>query len=190
MAAEQKSPWVYMVAGLIIGLFVAFLVFLSQQDSHPINLKDELAKTARDTRDVRKSDRETPQGPGERQFDFYDMLPELEVSVSPDMEVEVTPRPRSEPVVAPQPQTASRSSSGPQFYLQVGAFSKYESADQQKASLLLQNWPTKVQSATKDDGRKIYRVFVGPYADGQPLQSAEKQLKQMGLKPYRYQAKS
>ncbi|MGM0563127.1 MAG: SPOR domain-containing protein [Pseudomonadota bacterium] len=183
MAKDSKSPLLYLAAGLVIGLFVAFLLFLSQQQGESINLKEDIAKAARDARTVREDSQGQSDHPS---FDFYEMLPELEVSVGEDNDVRLKPKtgqpalpPVDEEQRAPSPEPAGN------IFLQVGAFSKFESADRQKASLLLQNWPTKVQSVTRDDGGKIFRVFVGPYSKGEALDSAERQLKKMGLKPYR-----
>lgn len=192
MSEKSTSPIVYLAAGLVIGLFVAFLLFLSQQQSEPVSLKDSIAKAAKDAREVREQEESDPT---DSSFDFYEMLPELEVSVGEEGTVTAKPKRPAPPAqdTASEPSESVRTQSAPApvssgtIYLQVGAYSKFESADQQKAGLLLQNWPTKVQSATKDDGRKIYRVFVGPYSEGASLDSAERQLKSMGLKPYRHQ---
>ena len=185
MAKQQKPAWIYLIAGLIIGLFVAFLVFLSQQDSGRIDIKTAIEESAKDTREVRQNSNIPPEKP---EFDFYKMLPELQVNVSPNLDVNIgskpaTPSP-STPPSQPKPINTEL------YYLQVGAFTKFESADQQKAGLVLQNWPTKVQQIRKDDGRSIYRILVGPYNPGRELSSAEKGLKKQGLKPIRQQVKS
>lgn len=188
MAKQQKPAWVYLIAGLIIGLFVAFLVFLSQQDGGRVDIKtaiEESAQQAKDTREVRQNSGNAPSKP---EFDFYKMLPELQVNVSPNLDVNIASKPP-----APKPKETVRttlSSNAELYYLQVGAFTKFESADKQKAGLVLQNWPTKVQQVRKDDGVSIYRILVGPYNTGSELSSAEKGLKKQGLKPIRQATKS
>src|SRR5690554_928434 len=78
--------WVWMTSGLIIGLFVALLVYLNQQPAEPIKLPSfDPPSGMRDTRDVRK-DAEPPAPPGpssapEPRFEFYNILPDLEVAV-------------------------------------------------------------------------------------------------------------
>ncbi len=185
MAKQQKPAWVYLIAGLIIGLFVAFLVFLSQQDSGKINIKTaiENSAAAKDTREVRQNNQTAP---GKPEFDFYKMLPELQVNVSPNLDINIG---KKKAVPTPEP-TTPQPSSAELYYLQVGAFSQFKSADQQKAGLVLQNWPTKVQQVRKDDGRSIYRILVGPYNDGSELNTAEQGLKRQGLKPIRQATKS
>lgn len=195
MAKEQKPAWVYLLAGLIIGLFVAFLVFLGQQEGTTINFKTAAEETAnkhnsKDTREVRTDNQEAPSGP---ELSFYDMLPELEVSVSPDLDVNIGSKPRqSTPAPKPveKPTATPTDIGGELYYLQVGAFSKFQGADKQKVELLLSNWPAKVQQVRKSSGTSIYRVFVGPYRDGTELSKAEKGLKKQGLKPVRHKANS
>lgn len=190
MAKQQKSAWVYLIAGLIIGLFVAFLVFLSQQDGASVDIKTAIEDGTRnlsgkDAREVREDPNNAPDSP---KFDFYKMLPELQVNVSPNLDVNIGKKPAQVPT-PPAKEVQSKTGTG-LYYLQVGAFSKFESADQQKAGLVLQNWPTRLQQIRKDDGRSIYRILVGPYNDDQELNNAEKGLKKQGLKPVRQQAKS
>lgn len=181
MAKQQKPAWVYLIAGLIIGLFVAFLVFLSQQDSRHIDIKTAIENGTKDTREVRQDANSAPSSP---EFDFYKMLPELQVNVSPNLDVNIDSKPRM-----PKPTAPTKQADTELYYLQVGAFSKFESADQQKAGLVLQNWPTKVQQVRKDDGRNIYRILVGPYNAGTELSGAEKGLTKQGLRPVRQAVK-
>ena len=182
MAKQQKPAWVYLIAGLIIGLFVAFLVFLSQQDSGQINIKtaiEDSTQRHKDAREVRQTPNSAPNKP---EFDFYKMLPELQVNVSPNLDVNIGSKPAATQPTAPKP------SNGTLYYLQVGAFSKKEGAEKQKVELILGNWPTRIQQARRPDGN-IYRILVGPYNEGTELSKAEKGLRKQGLKPVRQQAK-
>lgn len=189
MAQQQKPAWVYLLAGLIIGLFVAGLVYLSQQDGKPVDIKQSIeqnAKRIKDTREVRQQSSDAPTAP---KLDFYGMLPKLEVSVSPDLDVSVAPKPQALPQIQPESQPpTSVTTSSELYYLQVGAFSKRSSADSQKAKLILSNWPTKVQQVRLSNGNNIYRVFVGPYNQGTELKQAEKGLTKQGLQPVKQKA--
>ncbi len=204
MTTAKKSTWVYLLAGGIIAAFVGGLIFLSQQDSGD-NLQaaaEAQRKRNKDTREVREDGQQNPaNAPSAPELSFYNMLPELEVMVSPELDVSIgrraapsqppasAPRiaaPRSTPRTAPaKPPVAPPAASTERYYLQVGAFSHYQGADRQKASLLLNNWPTRIQQARRADGSKIYRVFVGPYSRGAALDKATQQLKQQGLQPVR-----
>ena len=77
--------WVWMLIGLLVGLFIAFLVYLQQ-----IGGGDALKKlttsnskpASTDTRAVKKTP--TPEPPKKKEgisFDFYNILPELEVVI-------------------------------------------------------------------------------------------------------------
>jgi len=162
MAKQNKSSsaplpgWVWMITGLVIGLFVAFLVHL--KDNYPglaLPKSSETEKrTTRDTRDVRKN-KNSPIPPAPRtQFDFYTILPEMEIAV-PDTDISD----------GKDKNTAFQHNS--KFILQTGSFKKTSQADEMKASLALLGVQAKIQSVTinNDDGGATtwHRVRLGPY---------------------------
>jgi len=144
--------WVWMITGLFIGLFVAFLVHL--KDNYPALSLPESERTekkpSRDTRDVRK----TPAAP-KTQFDFYTILPEMEIAV-PESEANDSDTDKN---------TAFKHDS--QFILQAGSFKTLAQADQMKASLALLGVQAKIQSVTIDNTNNgastWHRVRLGPY---------------------------
>lgn len=192
MAKQQKPAWVYLSAGLIIGLFVAGLVYLSQQDGSGIDFKVATEREAQRIKDAREVKEDKPSPPSKPDLSFYDMLPELEVSVSPDLDLQIAPK--QQPVQQTPKSIEKPATSTPVhpaaelYYLQVGAFSKSDSADRQKAQLTLKNWPTRVQQVRRDNGSRLYRVYVGPYNNDTELRRAETGLKKQGLKPVRQKA--
>ena len=162
MAKKNKSGsaplpgWVWMITGLFIGLFVAFLIHL--KDNYPGLSLPETATTAkqtrRDTRDVRKSATSNIPAAPKTQYDFYTILPEMEIAV-PDTEVnESTGK-----------NTAFKHNS--KFILQAGSFKKLSQADEMKASLALLGVQAKIQSVTINNANSgattWHRVRLGPY---------------------------
>ena len=163
MAKKNKSKsaplpgWVWMATGLFIGLFVAFLVHL--KDNYPaLTLPDTQKaekKSGRDTREVRKTkSNDIPAAP-KTQFDFYTILPEMEIAV-PDSEASGSSTDKN---------PAFKHDS--QFILQAGSFKKLTQADQMKANLALLGVQANIQSVTIDnanDGATTWhRVRLGPY---------------------------
>jgi cell division protein FtsN len=176
----QLPGWVWMLGGLAIGLFVAFLVYLNNS-THPAQ-KDALARAIKDTiNDVRavKKDKATPPPPPEAKlddsskdevkpsFDFYYILPELEVRV-PEQEIAKSS--------AEQPHTAGDID----YMLQVGSFKQHEQADELKARLALHGIKANIQSVRINDDT-WHRVRVGPLQDLATLNRVNKRLKDNGF---------
>ncbi len=162
MAKKNKSSstplpgWVWMITGLFIGLFVAFLVHL--KDNYPGLSLPKTANTAkpssRDTRDVRKRNTDSIPAAPRTQYDFYTILPEMEIAV-PDTDTDDNTN----------KSTAFKHNS--QFILQTGSFKKLAQADEMKASLALLGVQAKIQSVTINNANSgattWHRVRLGPY---------------------------
>lgn len=163
MAKKNKSTstpvpgWVWMATGLFIGLFVAFLVHL--KDNYPaLSLpaaENIQKKSGRDTREVRKDNSDNVVPAPKTQFDFYTILPEMEIAV-PDSEISGSSTDKN---------PAFKHDS--QFILQAGSFKQLAQADQMKASLALLGAQAKIQSVTIDNDNNgattWHRVRLGPY---------------------------
>jgi cell division protein FtsN len=128
-------------------------------------------------------------------FDFYNVLPEMEVVVT-DEEVERrskhgTPAPGAPVVqaVPPQPAALSPAPAAPApvsgadetLLLQVGAFKRSADADKLKAQLALLGIEAQVQNVTIDNKDAFYRVRVGPYRNVAKLKEVKDRLKQGGI---------
>jgi len=102
------------------------------------------------------------------EFEFYSILPEMEV-VIPDEEI-APPKERKstapaetktppKPADTPSRQTAARES----YILQMGSFRKYQDADRMKARLALIGIEAEVQKVTINNKDTYHRVRSGPY---------------------------
>jgi cell division protein FtsN len=171
----QLPGWAWMLGGLAIGLFVAFLVYLNN-NIHPgkkTNLVTAFKETLNDARDVRK-DKPTPPPPPPKatpaetekpkpSFDFYTILPELEVAV-PEQEL------------ASKSQKPSAADDKADYILQAGSFRDYKQADQLKAKLALQGIDANIQSVQVNQDT-WHRVRIGPIHNMATLTSTLKRLK-------------
>jgi len=157
--------WVWMFAGLLLGLFIAFLVYL-QQIGGGEELREKLTshKTApakSDTRAVKKeSVAEAPKKKDGISFDFYNILPELEV-VIPEEELH-------------QEGDAPREKAN--YFLQVGSFKSAGDAEARKAELFLLNFTPSVQTVTIDGNQTWHRVRIGPFSDTRSVDRARRRL--------------
>jgi cell division protein FtsN len=170
------SPWLGMIGGLLIGLFVAFLVFIRMQaePTAQVFVKETLPMPTQppppdDTREVRKDTSEAVPGPPKPRFDFYTLLPEMEVLVP---EQEITGKPEQGVKQVEQPGT---------YFLQVGSFRNGEQADGFKAELALLGLETSVQKVTIDNKNTWHRVRVGPFSDLDALNKARVLLNQRNV---------
>ncbi len=156
-SADKPLPgWIWLLTGLTMGLAVALVVYLNQPRVAPAE-----PQTAADVfkHEPRSADPNRERAtPSERRFDFYTLLPELEVVV-PEEQSQPSPAPRGAPSQPPQTTTAS----GP-YVLQAGSFQRAEEADTLKANLALLGVEADIQKVTVDDST-WHRVRVGPYED-------------------------
>ena len=178
MSSKKSLPgFVWLLAGLAIGLFFTLLVYLDKQPREEISftqaVKQELAKVKQERREEKQKEKseDNTQTAKEPRFDFYTILPELEVFI-PEPEFRKTPAeiPSSNQVV----------SNGKQYLLQAGSFRNNEDADRLKASLALLGVQSSIQSVSiKND--TWHRVRIGPFSDTNVLHETLNTLKQNNI---------
>jgi cell division protein FtsN len=158
-------PWLWMVSGLVIGLFAAFLFQLEpgrdtvKRDNLPPRPAQSPAQTS------------APVKPAEQRprYDFYTLLPESEVIVPQTAVPEVIPPPAAtEPEARPQPTT--------RFFLQAGSFRQRSEADRVRAQIIMLGLDVQLESAKLSGGETWYRVQVGPFQDRKALNDAQQTL--------------
>ena len=168
------SPWLGVFTGLLIGLFVAFLVYIKMQpkqnQSPQVIVKETIpAQSAPD----KKLEQEAPvEKPPEPRFDFYTLLPEMEIVV-PEQQIRGKPEQGVRQVERPGT-----------YYLQVGSFKNSEQADRLKAELAIKGFETVIQKVTIDNNQVTetwHRVRVGPYSELEGLNRARVKLKANGI---------
>lgn len=183
----KLSPWVGVISGLVIGLFVAFLVYIKMQSPpQPAAVYQEsiLPPTEKPRPAVEAPAPQPPATPKPR-FDFYTLLPEMEVVV-PDEEIAPPPAPatRRPPVSTPAPQPSNspaRATPAETYLLQVGSFRNGEQADRFRAELAILGLETSIQKVTIDNKDTYHRVRVGPFHDPVALNQARSLLKKQNI---------
>ncbi len=168
----RKSPgWAWLAVGLLIGLFVAFLVYLREhQPPAPVAVLSPPAKPVSQPRAPapRKSPREKTPPPKPR-FEFYTILPEMEVPV-PDSAL---------------PSRGAKPAAGPEepgtYLLQVGSFRAIEEADRLKAQLALLGLEAQVQTVAVDGKDTWHRVRLGPFTNLSKVNQIRERLREHDL---------
>jgi hypothetical protein len=102
-----------------------------------------------------------------REFDFYKILPEMEVKV-PDWEIS-------------SPERKQHTDFGRGTYvLQVGSFKQHPDADRAKAKLALRGIRAKIHRVVINGQDVWYRVHVGPYSNISDIQAMRAKLIESG----------
>ncbi|MCG7871360.1 MAG: SPOR domain-containing protein [Candidatus Thiodiazotropha lotti] len=168
------SHGLFFFGGLVAGLFLAGLAWLQlgqQLRSH------EIPGIATKPQQSREPQQTAPKP----NFEFYTILPEMEV-VIPDEEI-VTPEPTATPrrPSSSENREASRERSNGGYILQMGSFRKHQDADRLKARLALIGIEAEIQRVSINNRDTYHRVRSGPYRSQSQLNSARKLAKQNGI---------
>jgi cell division protein FtsN len=156
-AGKKKSSsmpgWIYMSMGLAVGLTVAYAVYvndrkiLAEQATAPAPIV-----TREPASSIPEAVEKTPEA--DITFDFYDMLPNLDVEI---YEEQRTPIETAPVKVTPRAQVDK-----PGIYiLQAGSFSKLADANRRKAQLALLGVHSDIKKGNAN-GRTVYRVYTDP----------------------------
>ena len=167
---KKKSlpGFVWLLSGLAIGLFVAFIIYLDKQPEsnkdfssamqHELEkLKQIKSKTANNTKE--------PVEKKEQKFNFYTILPELEVLI-----------PESETRPSETKNKLKSNSNTKQYILQVGSFQNLSDAEKLKANLALLGIVADIQHVTVNN-QAWHRVRSGPYFEKEQLYRDQNHLK-------------
>jgi cell division protein FtsN len=159
---QPASNFAWMLLGLGLGLLVALVVYL-RNDSTAELTADAPPQPARAAAPQAPADEAEPAR--DERFDFYDVLPQLEVVIP-----EVDSPPRAD--------TPVRAVEDPGSYvLQVGSFTSLGDADRMQANLALLGIESRIQRVTIDDD-VYHRVRIGPIGDLEELNQTRRRLRE------------
>ncbi len=170
--SKQGAPaWLWTFIGLLGGLLIAVIVYLVMRPGDALVPHETVTPADKPSQhDVHKSKKEPTPPPPKPRFDFYNLLPEMEVMV-PEQEIRGTPG-REGVKRVKQPGT---------YLLQAGSFPSHERADRLRAKLALLGLETRLQTVSVDGNKTWHRVRVGPYKNLAELNEARTLLKQNGI---------
>ncbi len=155
--------WVWLLAGLAIGVFVAFLAGLMPSAKDVRTVAEQVASASVDEQ---KKDNQPV-------FDFYTLLPESEVTVSIPDQAPAKTQPQKKDQKAAVPATSTKPK---KYLLQAGSFRSSKDAERLRAQLLLEGLTPKVERVNVGGGETWHRVQLGPFTDRISLQNAQKVL--------------
>ncbi len=182
-APTQQSPaWIWFFSGLLVGLFAAGLAWLK------LELPAKGTATTQPSRveELRQAPapvKEEKSLPPKPRFDFYTILPEMEVVV-PDPVEEAPPAKapvvEGRPAMVKEPDTPPSVATAPAtaYILQMGSFRRHEDADRLKASLALIGIEAEIQRVNVNNGDIYFRVRSGPYRNPKQINELRSRLQQ------------
>ncbi len=182
-AKNKKSlpGYIWLLSGLAIGLFVAFIIYLDKQPDTDKNFGDAVQQELKKLKQQanRKNSKKTSapavknKEKKEPKFNFYTILPELEVLI-PESET------RPPEVKNNSANNNKIGNAKKQYVLQVGSFQNLNDAEKLKANLAFLGLEANVQHVTVNR-QAWHRVRTGPYQNKQQLYKNQKLLKQNNI---------
>ncbi len=152
-----------MLCGLGMGLMAAGLVYLKSTMPIKANLKKEAVTAQQSVQAKRKQNKQPSPRP---RFEFYTILPEMEVVV-PDYKI-----------TGPSHRGVRQVEEKGTYVLQAGSFRSAEQADGLKARLTLLGLEASIQTVTIGQNETWHRVRAGPYDDLGKLNDARIRLRE------------
>jgi cell division protein FtsN len=156
--------WLWLTAGLGIGLFIGGLYHLATVDTDPPNGKQNntsgLSSTPASQEQKQKTSttkQDTDKNEGKTKFEFYTLLPEAEMQVDADP-IKSKPKEKFD------------------LYLQTGSFKNRQDAEKMRAELILQNMTANIESNTNKSGTTWHRVVAGPFESRSAMAKARSTL--------------
>ena len=161
--------WVPFFYGFLLGVAITVVawIYLTPAGT-PLVWPDFSAKQPQVVKknSTSSNDRQQPERP---RFDFYTILPEMEVVISDE---EAAPPDIDDKTEAPgEEKTVS-------YRLQVGSFKKMSDADRQKARLALLGVEADIQKVNIGQGDVYYRVLTLPFDSKKELNEKRKLFQQ------------
>jgi cell division protein FtsN len=193
--------WFWLLGGIVIGLGIAvalmFRGYLPEFKEHS-PVADKPVKNAASKALI--SEKKEPAEPEKPRFDFFTVLPEMEVVV-PEQELQRQAKSKPEPVAStntspnentggsPNTSSPATTTQADRYILQVGSFQSSAEAEQMKAQLAMIGFSANIQTVTVN-GQSWHRVRVGPFEGAREAEEMRRMLTDNQFQPLVMKAKS
>jgi cell division protein FtsN len=178
MSNKQALPgYLWLLAGLAIGLFIAFLVYLDKQPKEKISFTEAVTQELDKVKNQRNKASVHPASTNKKEpeFSFYTILPELEVLIS-DAEISLDKK-----AIKTNSAASNTTAAQIQYVLQAGSFRNYNDANTLKASLAFLGVESSIQSVNIKN-ESWHRVRIGPFRDTKNLHGTRDTLQKNNIK--------
>jgi cell division protein FtsN len=173
---RSAGPWAWLLMGMLIGLVLGAVAYLkiTMLPDHP---KEQAAKkapvtTAKAETKAKAKEPIVAKAPASPKFDFYTLLPEMEVAVP-----ESVPKAKiaQTPLVLPHPLENA------QYRLQLASYKRHAEADGLKAKLALSGQVVEIHSVKLENGEVWYRVYTPLIPSREQALSLQKDLQNQAI---------
>ncbi len=160
-STERVNHWLWLLTGTAIGILIsAIAVFKLFPVVYPVLTTASVEQT--------KEIAETKTQKSAPKFDFYSLLPELEVAVPQ----------APKPTIAQTPETIVTDT---EYRLQLASFRNYKDADSLKAQMALTGIQVEIEAVTLAPDDTWYRVRTISYPNLESAESARAQLQAQSI---------
>ncbi len=166
---QQRNPypaWLWLLTGLLIGFLLSLAWILREGWPQTQPRPDASAQAPAAGEAPLAELAGSRKAPERREFDFYSVLPEMEV-VIPDAQIRQ------------QSSSPTPTDSDERFLMQLGSFGNRADAEALKAQVALLGVQASIQPVTIN-GTDWFRVRVGPLAGAREVEQVRTQLGQYG----------
>src|SRR5690606_16100508 len=175
---SSTPAWVWLLAGLVMGVVLAAVAVYSGMApglrSEPLQPEPQAAAPGPNA----PADDAGSGNTSRPRYDFYTVLPEMEVLI-PDSELQERVRAEVPPPATSGQVAVAPPPSGIRYRLQAGSFRDPRPAEESKARLALLGISATVQSVNIN-GSTYHRVYVGPYTSAAEVEQVKQQLASNG----------
>jgi len=177
---RQKAPRTERGGGLLLGLFIGFLlgmglaaaiaIYLFKTPIPFLHKANPPEKAVPGSSGLTEPPRSRAVEAPKPRFDFYRILPGQEETIT-------------EQQMKQAAQAATKAGTPPKetYFLQAGAFQNPADADNLKAELALMGLEASVEPTNLPDKGVVYRVRLGPYSSVEVINRTRKQLAENGV---------
>jgi cell division protein FtsN len=160
----------WLLSGILIGLGLAYYLWAKGYIPTPASELPQASSSQQPSEPGIADDLAKPEAKPEKpRYDFFTVLPEMEVVV-PEQQLKESSQPQAE---TPLADTES-------YFLQVGSFQQAGDAEQLKATLALQGITAKIQTVNVN-GATWHRVRIGPIEGARQADEIRSRLKAIGI---------
>lgn len=166
--------WLWLFAVLAVAAFAGLIYYLDQYQKTK-NLDPQVESAASGPTVKEQAGSSSPEA-SESRFDFYKLLPKLQVDVPKAEDSQASSQgsdANKEPVQAP---TFS-------YILQAGSFKDFHEADRLKAGLALMGIEANIEKVTLNQSQVWHRVRIGPIKGEREMNRIRNQLRSENIEP-------
>ncbi len=172
-------PWGLMFVILVSGVVLGVLFSGAQREDSQFGqglkaLMDESPKAQQPSNQVSQATKDSIEsGIGQTEFDYYEVLPDIEQVMPDDL---------------PDGAVEARRSDGYEYFIQIASFRNREDAEALRARLALQGVEALTQAREVDGKGLFFRVRLGPFANTRLAKTAKARLNGLGQDPFIYRS--